>query len=272
MPTPRAVLVTGANSGIGLAVVLELARRGHRVVGSVRSTGKAAEVHAAADRAGAEVETVLLDVDDPDRCREVVDEVRPWALVNNAGFARSGAVEEVTDDEARDQIETLVVAPIRLARLALDGMRDQGGGRIVNVSSMSAEVSTPLMGWYQGAKRALEGVSDALRTEVRADDIHVSLIEPGMIDTPIWDETRAEFDRPTSYGPAYAAWSRVTSLLQPLMASPEAVARTVAGALEADRPRARYLVGVDAHVLVRANRWMPTRASDLIARAVLHLR
>jgi NAD(P)-dependent dehydrogenase (short-subunit alcohol dehydrogenase family) len=272
MSTRRTVLVTGANSGIGRAVGVELARRGHRVVGSVRSPDKAAEVEAAASEAGVTVETVLLDVNDDERCREVVDALRPWALVNNAGYARSGAVEEVTDDEARDQLETLVVAPTRLARLALPAMREQGGGRIVNVSSMVAEVSAPLMGWYQAGKRALEGLSDALRVEVRSDDIFVSLVEPGMIDTPIWDDARQDLDRSTSYGAAHEAWMRLISLLRPVMASPDAVARTVAGCLDATRPRARYLVGVDAHVLVRVNRWTPTAVSDLVTRSVLRLR
>jgi NAD(P)-dependent dehydrogenase (short-subunit alcohol dehydrogenase family) len=272
MPEPRTVLVTGANSGIGLATVIELARRGHRVVGSVRSQRKADQVRERAEGAGVRVETVLLDVDDDDRCREVVDELKPWALVNNAGFAKSGAVEEVADDEARRQLETLVVAPMRLARLALPWMRDQNGGRIVNVSSISAEVTMPLMGWYQAAKAALEGVTDALRTEVRRDGIHVTLVEPGMIDTPIWDDARHELDDPTAYGSAYEAWARATSRLRPLMASPEAVARAIAGVLESDRPRARYKVGVDAHLLVHGTRWLPTRVTDRLSRSILRLR
>jgi short-subunit dehydrogenase len=272
MPDQRTVLVTGANSGIGLATTLELARRGHTVVGSVRSPDKADEVAKAAADEGVAVRTVELDVDDATRCAEVVAEVRPWALVNNAGFAQSGAVEELDDDVARQQLETMVVAPVRLSRLALDGMREQGGGRIVTISSMSAVVSTPLMGWYQGSKRALEGVFDALRMEVRRDGIHVTLVEPGMIETPIWDETRDDLGEGTRYAAAYAAWSALTSRLQPAMASPDAVARTVAASLESSRPRARHLVGIDAHLLTRLGSVTPTAVSDAVLRTLLRLR
>jgi NAD(P)-dependent dehydrogenase (short-subunit alcohol dehydrogenase family) len=108
------VLTTGANSGIGLATALEVARRGYRSVGSVRSPAKADLVAKAAAAAGVAVETVLLDVTDAARGAEVIDEFRPYAIVNNAGFSSTGAVEDVGDDEARQQLEAMVVAPIRV--------------------------------------------------------------------------------------------------------------------------------------------------------------
>ena len=162
----RTVLTTGANSGIGLATALELARRGFRSIGSVRSEAKAEVVHEAAAEAGVEVETVLLDVADADSCERALDGLRLFGLVNNAGYTNTGAVEDVDDDEARDQLETMVIAPMRLARLALPAMREAGEGRIVNVSSIYGRTSTPLSGWYQASKHALEAVSDALRIEV----------------------------------------------------------------------------------------------------------
>jgi len=108
MADQKTVLTTGVNSGIGLATVIELARRGHRSVGSVRSTAKARQVHQAAREAGVEVETVLLDVTDAAACARVVDQVRPDALVNNAGFSSTGAVEDVGDAEAHLAMETMV--------------------------------------------------------------------------------------------------------------------------------------------------------------------
>src|SRR5690348_2418180 len=113
----RTILTTGANSGIGLATVLEAAERGHRSVGSVRSEEKAAVVRLEAKEREVEVETVLLDVTDADGGAAVIDQVRPDALVNSARYSITGAIEDVTDDEARHAFETMVLAPMRLARL-----------------------------------------------------------------------------------------------------------------------------------------------------------
>ena len=138
----RSVVVTGANSGIGLVTCLELAGAGYDVIGTVRSAGKAALVEQAAGEMGVAVRTVELSVDDADSTREGFERIAsmtgggPWAVVNNAGFAQSGAVEDVSDELVRAQLETNVVAPMRIARLVLPGMRERGEGRIVNVSSV----------------------------------------------------------------------------------------------------------------------------------------
>src|SRR5437870_993391 len=125
----RTVLTTAASSGIGLASTIELARRGFRSVGSVRSATKARQVRAAAREADVDVETVLLDVTDAAACRRVVERLKPWGLVNNAGSSFSGAIEDVGDAEAREALDTMVLAPMRLARLSLPHMRVAGGGR-----------------------------------------------------------------------------------------------------------------------------------------------
>jgi NAD(P)-dependent dehydrogenase (short-subunit alcohol dehydrogenase family) len=206
----KSVLVTGANSGIGLVTAIELAAAGYDVVGTVRSAGKAELVQRAAAERGVEVRTVELDVDDAASCEAGIASVRemtgggPWASVNNAGFAQSGAVEDVTDEQARAQLETNVVAPIRLARLVLPGMRAAGGGRIVNVSSVAGRLSTPLMGWYCASKHALEAVTDALRVEVEGDGVRVVLVEPGMFGTDIWSSAK-EGGFPEATQPKYAA-------------------------------------------------------------------
>ena len=269
----QTVLTTGANSGIGLATVLELAQRGFRSVGSVRSEEKARTLERAAAEAGVAVETVLLDVTDASRCARVIDELRPWGLVNNAGYSLNGAIEDVSDEEARHLLETMVFAPMRLARLALPHMRDAGGGRIVNVSSIYGRTTSPLTGWYQGAKHALEAVSDALRMEVAGDGVAVILVEPGGFRTGIWTEAEhaAESRGSSRYAGAYRRSLRGMRLLQPLMGDPRSVATVIARALTAWYPRARYLVGYDAQLLALADHVIPTAVRDRIARLTLGL-
>jgi NAD(P)-dependent dehydrogenase (short-subunit alcohol dehydrogenase family) len=195
----RAVLTTGANSGIGLATVLEVARRGFRSIGSVRSDEKAEIVEKAAADAGVEVETVLMDVSDPEQCERAMAGLRLYGLVNNAGYALTGAIEDVDDDEAHQLFETMVHAPIRLSRLALPAMREQGG-RIINVSSIAGRTSMPFAGHYTGAKHALEALSDALRMEVAGDGVRVVLVEPGGFKTGIWEEFERDINKREAQG------------------------------------------------------------------------
>jgi NAD(P)-dependent dehydrogenase (short-subunit alcohol dehydrogenase family) len=265
----RHVLVTGANSGIGLASVIELARRGFRVTGTVRSDAKAEVVAAAARTAGVEVETALLDVTDAERCEQVVAEAGPLhGLVNNAGYGVTGAIEDVDDDEARQALETMVVAPMRLARLAIPAMRDAGGGRIVNISSIYGRMATPLTGWYQGSKHALEGLTDALRIEVAGDGIHVVLIEPGGFRTNIWEDLQRDLERRAGsrYESAYQRVHGLTALWSPLMGEPESCAKVVARSLQTPFPRPRYLVGVDAKLAAAADQLTPSMVKDRILR------
>jgi len=271
--TSRTVLTTGANSGIGLATVLELARRGYRSVGSVRSEAKAETLLAAGSDAGVEVTPVILDVTDAEGCARVVGELEPWALVNNAGYSMTGAVEDVSDDEARRALETMVLAPARLARLALPHMRAQGGGRIVNVSSIMGLATTPLTGWYQACKHALEGLSDALRIEVAHDGVRVSLVEPGGFRTGIWEEAEKEVAgrAGSRYEAAYRRGLDGARLVQPIMGEPAQVARVIARAISARAPRARYLVGYDAQGIALVDRMTPTMVKDAVTRIFLGL-
>lgn len=269
----QVVLTTGANSGIGLATTVEVARQGFHSIGSVRSAAKAKVVHAAAREAGVEVETVLLDVADADACEDVMAGLTLYGLVNNAGYSNLGAIEDVSDEAARRQLETMLIAPMRLCRLALPAMRAAGGGRIVNVSSIFGRTTIPLAGWYQAAKHGLEGASDALRQEVAADGIHVALVEPGGVRTGLWAEVEAEVEGLTGsrYETGYRRQLDVTRRTNPLMGDPAHCARIIATALTTRLPRARYLVGADAQALALVERLTPTSVKDRVTRLVLGL-
>jgi NAD(P)-dependent dehydrogenase (short-subunit alcohol dehydrogenase family) len=271
----RAVLTTGANSGIGLATVLELARRGFRSIGSVRSEAKAEVVHKAAADAGVEVHTVLMDVSDAEQCERAMAGLGLYGLVNNAGYSLTGAVEDVSDDEARALFETMVHAPMRLSRLALPHMRSTGGGRIVNVSSIAGRTSAPFAGHYTGAKHALEALSDALRMEVAGAGVKVVLVEPGGFKTGIWEEFERDIAKREADGSRYVdAYKRSLQgqrLLEPIMGNPGQCAKVIASALTTRMPRARYLVGLDAQAMNLADSLTPTFLKDRFIRLGLGL-
>lgn len=268
---PRAVLVTGASGGIGLATALELAGRGWDVVGSVRSLARAREVQDAAAAAGQRIRTVLIDVDDPVSCREGVSKALELtgelhALVNAASFAQPGAVEDVDDALVRAQLETNVVAPMRLARLVLPGMRARGDGRIVNVSSVAGRSATPFMGWFAASKHALEAVTDALRVEVEGDGVRVVLVEPGSAGATVRAAaSRGDLPTPTTATSA-AAYARAEATLdrQSEPSEPVWVARAIRLALTNPVPLARYVVGAEAVGGILTEQLVPTVLSDYV--------
>lgn len=273
---PRTVLTTGASSGIGLATAVEVAKRGFRSVASVRSEAKAEPLLKAAADAGVEVETVLLDVTDAEQCRAVIHELPAlFGLVNNAGYGLTGAVEDVGDDEAHRLFETMVHAPVRLARLALPRMVANGGGRIVNVSSIAGRAASPLAGHYTGAKHALEALSDALRVEVASRGVQVILVEPGGFKTNIWDDMERDIAVREAGGSRFVdAYRRSMSgqrMLERLMGDPSQCANVIAGALTTRLPRPRYMVGLDARAILIADTFTPTPIKDFVLRMGLGL-
>ncbi len=276
----RAVVVTGANSGIGLVTALELAGAGYDVWGTVRSAEKAELVARASVDRGVSVRTVELDVDDADSCAHGLAQVAaatdggPWGLVNNAGFVRSGAVEDVDDDEVRAQLETNLLAPMRLARLVLPRMRERGEGRIVNISSVVGRLSVPLLGWYCASKHALEAITDALRMEVHGDGVRVSLVEPGMFGTDIWSAAQQGGFPATGSARYSAAYARSEALgaRSHRLPDPVWVARAVRLALANPVPLARYVVGADAVGGILTEKLTPTTVTDYVKTLTTGLR
>jgi NAD(P)-dependent dehydrogenase (short-subunit alcohol dehydrogenase family) len=268
----KSVVITGANSGIGKATALELATAGYDVIGTARSEGKAQSLLDAAAERDLSLRTVLLDVGDAESTEKGFAEIAsltdggPWAVINNAGFAHAGAIEDVSDEDARYQLEVNLVAPMRIARLVLPTMRARGDGRIVNISSIGGRVATPMTGWYCASKFGLEAATDALRVEVEPFGVRVILIEPGGFGTGIWAEgqrrlpSEAESVYAAAYGRAHAASGRAASLFP----DPVWVARVIRLALINPVPLARYLVGVDAVGMFVGQKLAPTVVGDYV--------
>ena len=266
--TSRAVLITGCSSGIGWATAERLARGGWAVYATARDVEAIAPLEASGCR------LLPLDVTDEDSMRAAVEEVERMegavgVLVNNAGYSQSGAVEEVPMDKVRRQFETNVFGLVRLCQLALPGMRRQGFGRIVNLSSMGGRLTFPGGGFYHASKYAVEALSDALRFEVRGFGVEVVVVEPGLIRTGFARTAVGSMGEGSGpYAGFEAGVARTTrenyerGPLAALGGGPEAVAETIERAISAARPRARYTVTPSARVLISARRLLPDRAWD----------
>lgn len=271
----KIVLITGCSSGIGRATALRLCRAGWTVYATAR------RVESVADLAAAGCHTMALDVTDEDSMSRVVESIEAehgaiGVLVNNAGYSESGAVEEISSDRLRRQFETNVFGVHRLVQLVLPGMRRQGWGKIVNISSMGGRLTFPGGGAYHASKYAIEALSDALRFEVKAFGIDVVIIEPGLIRTGFSEAAIGGMSqalaKPGPYGAFNQAVARATKesyekgMFSKLAGGPDDVAQAIDKAITARRPRARYPVTASARALLMQRAMMPDWAWDAFLR------
>jgi NAD(P)-dependent dehydrogenase (short-subunit alcohol dehydrogenase family) len=259
----KVALVTGCSSGIGAATARSLLAEEWTVVATARDTD---DLAALADEG---CETAELDVTKPAQCRNVVDEVveehgRLDCLVNNAGYAQLGPLEDVPTRELHRQFDVNVYGPHRLIRSALPHMREREDGTIVNVSSVAGRVATPGMGAYNGSKFALEGMSDALRAEVAPYDVDVAIVEPGPVETSFSERAEAEIeglDRSGAYEKLYSFFEDASAVNGVGAVPPEKVAEVITEAAVSPDPKSRYPVGSPGRVGVLA-RFLPDRWLD----------
>jgi NAD(P)-dependent dehydrogenase (short-subunit alcohol dehydrogenase family) len=276
MNVSKAVLITGCSSGIGWATAERLVDVGWRVYATARKVENIASL----DKRGCEL--LPLDVTDEDSMISAVDEVERregavGVLVNNAGYSQSGAVEAVPMEKVRQQFETNVFGLARMCQLVLPGMRRQGYGRIVNVSSMGGKLTFPGAGYYHATKHAVEALSDALRFEVQGFGVKVSVIEPGLIRTDFAETAVGSMYGSDGENP-YAGFDESVAKATAenyergpfarLGGGPEAVAEAIDHAVSVRSPRSRYAVTPSVRLFLRLRRLLPDRAWDAALRTI----
>lgn len=267
------IVITGASRGIGRATALYLAERGYRVFAGVRRESDAASLRAAA----AAIVPITVDVRDQHavdtavaQVRETTDQLR--AVVNNAGLPVPAPLEAMPIEDFEWQLDVNLTGALRVTQAFLPLIRS-GGGRIVNISSVNGRVATRFNGAYCVSKFGLEALSDSLRLELRRWKIPVILVEPGAIDTPIWETTqvRAAEVADRVSGPAATLYAGVFRRTREWRGAPPRwaipatrVARVIHRAIRARRPSTRYVVGLDARVAILLKWLLPDRVMDRI--------
>ncbi|MBI5776506.1 MAG: SDR family oxidoreductase [Nitrospirae bacterium] len=277
------MVITGASTGIGEACALYLDELGYRVFAGVRRPPDGDALKA---KASARLTPVLLDVTDVasiDRAvetvKQVVGSVGLAGLVNNAGIGVGGPLEVVPLADLRKQFEVNVIGQVAVTQAFLPLLR-QGRGRIVNMGSIAGRSVMPFLGPYSASKFALEALTDAMRLEFQPWGIQVSIVEPGAIESRIWDkakhaadqmEAAADPEARARYGEAIARVREAMEQAAQRAIPALVVAKAVVHALSAARPKARYLVGLDAKLRAALAAWLPARVQDRLLTWVLKL-
>lgn len=266
----KVILITGCSSGIGFDSVFALQKRGHRVIASCRKVDDVQKLSTMG------IETLLLDTNNSSSIQSAFTQLlnmtsgRVDVLINNAGYGQAGALEDITRDVLRKQFETNVFGLLELTNLIIPVMRQQGHGRIINISSILGVISMPFRGAYNASKYAVEGLSDTLRLELHSSGIDVITIEPGPIESRFRDNlvdgSLQNIDMSISYFKKQYEFM-LTSYKQTKSNSfftkqTDAVISKLIHAIEAKRPKAKYPVTFPAHLFIFLKRVLSTRLLD----------
>jgi NAD(P)-dependent dehydrogenase (short-subunit alcohol dehydrogenase family) len=278
----KSVLITGASTGIGKASALRMDAEGWRVFASVRREEDAAKLR---DAGSERLVPLMLDVTDADQIAAAAERIGAEVgaaglagLVNNAGIAVMAPLETIPLEDLRHQLEVNLVAYVAVTQAMLPQIR-RAEGRIVFLASIGGRIAFPFGGPYHASKFATEAVGDVFRQELRPWGIEVAIIEPGSIDTPIWERGQSkaaeiEAKSPQTnllYGAAIEKFRKVIEDTAERGIPPEKVAKAISHALESSRPKTRYLVGIDARVQARIQPLIPTRLFDWFVARQLNL-
>src|SRR5579863_9091580 len=270
--TQRAVLVTGASSGIGLQIAVFLATQGYRVYATMRDLNRRGELDAAAARLNVHLDVLPLDITNEPSIREAVRTVAArsgelYGLVNNAGGILRGYFEDVSDQEMRSVFEANLFGTMALTQAVLPMMRAARRGRIVIMSSTGGRLGSPGNSAYCSSKFALEGFADCLVQEAALFNVQVSLVEPGFVRTELFGRNRHIASRATSVESPYRNWFQKLEQItddevESAVVTPANVAEVVGRILKARRPGLRYVVGRRAQFLMNLRRYVPGEIFD----------
>jgi len=275
-PNGKSILISGCSSGIGLCVARGLRERGYRVIASAR---RAEDVEKLRNE---DFIAVQLDLDDSESIRLAVHETlqitdgKLYALFNNGAYGQPGAVEDLSRNTLRAQFESNLFGTVELTNQLIPVMRRQGFGRIIQNSSLLGIVGLPYRGAYNASKFALEGITDTLRLELHGSGIHVSLIEPGPVESRFRANAFAMYKKniDAEHSAHRDTYRRMENRLQkvgpaaPFTLAPAAVLKKVIHALESPRPQPRYYVTVPTWLFGILRRLLSTRMLDRVMRMI----
>jgi NAD(P)-dependent dehydrogenase (short-subunit alcohol dehydrogenase family) len=254
-------VVTGANSGIGRATAIHFAAKGYTVVGTVRDRSRATKLGTMSAERGVDVDLVELDVADDESVRRGFAEIlertgRVDVLVNNAGVAANGVVEETRSADYLDVMNVNLCGAVRCSQVVLPGMRERGSGAIVNISSVVGRLGALAQSPYVASKWALEGISECMAQELAPFGIRVVIVEPGVTKSAIFAKT---VDFPNATGAYEAPYQRMSQMYATGIANatdPFEVAEVIHHAVTTDEPRLRYATSWGAEELIRGREGM----------------
>lgn len=269
----KVILITGASSGIGKQTALDLLATGYTVYGGARRVDAMSEITAAGGQA------LSLDVTDDASMQAAVAKVleaegRIDVLVNNAGYGLYGAVEDIPMDAVRQQIDTNIIGLPCMTQLVLPGMREQGSGRIINISSIGGTIHTPLGAYYHGTKFFVEGFTNTMRLEVEDRGIFMVVVAPGIIDTGFGDVLGEGITRHSGTGPYADMVKKMISAAQSPSAAlkgshPKVISDAIRRGIEDAKPRTIYRAGKFGYVLPLLRRILPHRMFDRAMKSMI---
>jgi len=254
----KVALVTGSSSGIGFETSLVLARSGFYTYASIRNMNDSDEITKIFKEERLPLETIQIDVTNDESIKKAINRIqveknRIDVLVNNAGYALAGPIEETSMEEIRTQFETNFFGAIKAKRLVIPIMRKQRSGKIVNITSMGERIAGPLDSIYHGTKFALEGVSECIRYELGSFGIKIILVEPGAVGSNFWKNLKMASKSKNSQSPYRKIIDNVSDVFSKMTENvihPSEVAKIIVNAVTIENPEFRYIVGNDAKMIL----------------------